>query len=101
LVLQGREILLEACAAADSALPLQLALQGLPALLARIRFDDRDRRRRLRFAIGLRSLLVRWQRFRWRLWFRFFRIKTTAAAAVLSLPCPGVVPVPGGGGYDI
>jgi hypothetical protein len=28
LVLQGREILLE-CAAADPALPLQLALQGL------------------------------------------------------------------------
>jgi hypothetical protein len=29
LVLQGREILLEACAAADPSLPLQLALQGL------------------------------------------------------------------------
>jgi hypothetical protein len=29
LVLQGREILLEASAAADPALPLQLALQGL------------------------------------------------------------------------
>jgi hypothetical protein len=29
LVLQWREILLEACAAADPALPLQLALQGL------------------------------------------------------------------------